>query len=30
LFLLVARVRANHTNHALAFHHFAILAKLFN
>jgi hypothetical protein len=30
LFLFVARVRAYHTNHALAFNHFAILAKLFD
>jgi hypothetical protein len=29
LFLFVARIRANDTNHAFAFNHFAILAKLF-
>jgi hypothetical protein len=30
LFLFVARVRANHTNHALALDNFAILAKFFD
>jgi hypothetical protein len=28
--LLVARIRADHTDHALAFDHFAVLAKFLN